>query len=345
MKQTKFLLNFILAITILAAVQGCRNDDDGGPESVPEVPRPEQQVIDDSLLVDYFGRHYYNSADFGDQNPNPSMNDVIITELLEGETVPDGHTLLSDPNVLETKETFIAETNYKYYILRINQGGGEKQPESTDDVSVIYEGKTMDDDNVFDSAVNPIVIDLVGAIFGWSRIIPTFNTAEAYMLNPDGTATYTNASVGVMFIPSGLAYYSLGSTGIGPYKNLTFKFEMYQTETNDHDGDGIPSYDEDVDGDGYVYNDDTNGDSLPDYLDPDDDGDLLFTIDELEHFTDVVNEGESLPELEENEYELSRKEEDGVITRVRVRIVFTNVIADYLNVDVVEKHSPDDEED
>ena len=84
MKQTNFLLNFILAISVLTALQGCKNDDEG-PISVPEVPRPEQQVIDDSLIVDYFGRHYYNSGDFGDHNPNPTMNEIVITELLEGE--------------------------------------------------------------------------------------------------------------------------------------------------------------------------------------------------------------------------------------------------------------------
>ena len=48
----------------------------------------------------------------------------------------------------------------------------------------------------------------------------------------------------------------------------------------DSDGDGIYDIYEDVDGDGDITNDDTDGDGIPNYLDPDDDGDGILTIDE-----------------------------------------------------------------
>ncbi|MEY8847508.1 hypothetical protein AB9K26_01735 [Psychroserpens sp. XS_ASV72] len=48
----------------------------------------------------------------------------------------------------------------------------------------------------------------------------------------------------------------------------------------DSDGDGILDIDEDVNGDGNLDNDDTDGDGIPNYLDEDDDGDGVNTADE-----------------------------------------------------------------
>jgi hypothetical protein len=43
------------------------------------------------------------------------------------------------------------------------------------------------------------------------RNIPLFKTGDTPIANADGTVTYNNFGAGVMFIPSGLAYYSTGS--------------------------------------------------------------------------------------------------------------------------------------
>ncbi len=49
----------------------------------------------------------------------------------------------------------------------------------------------------------------------------------------------------------------------------------------DNDGDGIPTMDEDLNGDGYPGNDDTDNDGIPNYLDSDDDNDWVETSDEI----------------------------------------------------------------
>jgi hypothetical protein len=48
----------------------------------------------------------------------------------------------------------------------------------------------------------------------------------------------------------------------------------------DDDADGVPNFFEDFNGDGDLTNDDTDGDTIPNYLDDDDDGDGVLTIDE-----------------------------------------------------------------
>ncbi len=52
----------------------------------------------------------------------------------------------------------------------------------------------------------------------------------------------------------------------------------------DDDGDGVTTEDEDVDGDNDPTNDDTDGDGIPNYLDTDDDGDGIVTA--LENLSD-----------------------------------------------------------
>ena len=50
------------------------------------------------------------------------------------------------------------------------------------------------------------------------------------------------------------------------------------------DNDGIPAEFEDLNGDGDLTNDDTDGDGLPNYLDPDDDNDNVPTASEMVNF-------------------------------------------------------------
>lgn len=49
----------------------------------------------------------------------------------------------------------------------------------------------------------------------------------------------------------------------------------------DEDNDGVETAAEDLNGDGFPGNDDTDNDGIPNYLDPDDDNDLVLTADEI----------------------------------------------------------------
>ena len=103
---------------------------------------------------------------------------------------------------------------------------------------------------------------------------------------------------------------------------------------NDHDEDGIPSHIEDLDGDENPFNDDTDADDIPNFLDLDDDGDGVLTINELQKTTYTVdtNMGEQEPVLAAGEYERSRTVSNGIITIKTVKTVDsdTNGVADYL---------------
>ncbi len=327
----KFRYYLLALLGVSLMFNACnKSDDDDTPDPVDVADRGEQQIIDNDSIVGYLETHYYNSGDFVG-NPNPSMNDLVITELMDGETVPADHTLLMD--AVETKTTVFSETDYQYYVLNLNEGPGDT-PNFSDTVRLNYSGNLLDE-SVFDNSVNPVDFDLTSLIRGWALAIPEFKTAESFVENGDGTVSYYNPGVGAMFLPSGLGYFSGVSPGIPIYSPLIFKFELYQTRVNDHDGDGVPSYIEDVDGDLILGNDDTNDNTVADYNDPDDDGDGVPTFNELEHKEYEINNGDPDPTFGTKEFEISRSEPDGdgKITIKTVTLVDSdnNGVDDYLD--------------
>lgn len=330
-------------LCVIVAFVSC-NKDDGGLDVI-EVPirdRTEQQVIDKDSLIGYLETHYYNSSVFVG-NTNPSINDLVITELLSGESVPVDHTILID--AIEIKTTIYLDVDYEYYILRLNQGGGEAKPHFPDNIRVIFSGNLLDE-VVFDSAVTPVDFDLTNLVPGWNRVMPQFNIAESFIENEDGTTSFSSAGVGVMFLPSGLAFYVNSPPGVPLYSNVIFKFELYQSEVNDHDLDGVPSYLEDVDNDLNLGNDDTDEDGIQNFIDRDDDGDGVLTINELEpkEYTVDTNIGETEPILAEKEFEISRSESLGIITIKTVTIVDSNNdgIDDYLDENITINYNEED---
>lgn len=335
----------LLALCSMFVLSACKKDDDGGGTITPPRDRAEQQITDDAALQEYLNSHYYNAVELSNIT-DASISDIKITALAEGETeAPADHVMLAD--AVEDHDVVYAEADYVYYILRIRPGGGSESPTFADNVRLLYEGFKADG-KVFDSAPNPVTFDLTQLIPGWRKVIPQFNTALfPPQENNDGTVDYIDGGLGVMFLPSGLAYFNNATSGISAYTPIMFKFELLQTFQNDHDNDGIPSYLEDINGDGEftissvsgVSDDDTDNDNIPNYADTDDDADRLPTIEELESITYMVdtNVGETEPVLDaEVEFLVSRDDNGGVITIKTLKIVDSNNddLGDHLDKDI-----------
>ena len=278
---------FIFLFTILFIGFSCGDDGDDGLVEIEEADRTEQQVIDNDSLLGYLHTHYINTS-LLINNQDISLDDILINELPEDGELPNSseNSLLID--VVETLTTTYFDVEYEFYILKLNQGGSEDSPNFSDKVRVSYEGDLMDN-TVFDSSSTPVDFDLTSTIAGWGRVLPEFNNAEDFIINSDGTVAYNNPGIGIMFLPSGLGYYSAAAGSVPVYSNLIFKFKIYQSEVNDHDFDNVPSHLEDLDGDFDLTDDNSDDDSFADFVDSDDDNDGTLTIDEdLEPDTDLT---------------------------------------------------------
>ena len=278
---------YILLIAILFVGFSCGDDDDDGIVDIPEADRTEQQAIDNDSLMSYLQSHYVDES-LLTNNSTILFNEIQINQLPDDGELPnpDQNSLLI--NLVETFTTTYFDVEYEYYILKINQGGSENSPNFSDKVRVSYEGSLMDY-TVFDSSSTPVDFDLTSTIAGWGRVLPEFNIAEDFIINSDGTVTYNNPGIGIMFLPSGLGYYSAAAGSVPVYSNLIFKFKVFQSELNDHDFDNVPSHLEDLDGDYDLTNDNSDDDSFADFVDSDDDNDGTLTIDEdLEPDSDLT---------------------------------------------------------
>jgi len=186
------------------------------------------------------------------------------------------------------------------YYLSARNGEG-LSPTVADSVLVRYEGNTLDG-QVFDGVSNYVWQQLPSFLRGYQIALSAWHagTEDQLVQNPDGTSRYANAGVGLMVMPSGLGYFNSSSGSIPAYSSLMFKVELGQViEDTDADGDGIPSILEDLNGNNYLYDDNTDQKQeesgfgavlIPNFLDSDDDVDGTRTRDEI-----VINEAGSIP--------------------------------------------------
>jgi hypothetical protein len=291
---------FCVVLVGIGLLSGCGEDDGIDIEIVPPRDLAEVAIENDAEIREYLQSHFYNYEEF--ENPPAGFDFKIVVDTLAGEnagkiplidqvesieiTVTSGELGLEDqPDVDHTL----------YYLIA--REGMDESPSVADSSFVTYRG-TLLDDRDFDGSFNqPIWFDLariqgpLQGARGFTEGMPFFKASGGITSNPDGTVTSIDGGVGMIVMPSGLGYFNAAPTNAIPnYSSLIFFIELFTIEETDHDEDGIPSIMEDLDGDGYLYNDNTNeeqeretigGVLRVNFLDPDDDGDEVPTRDEI----------------------------------------------------------------
>jgi len=312
----KAIVVLFLGVTLVS----CSNSDSSAE---PLRDYKTQRDTDMTNIEEFMKSHYMTVVN----NPGGTDDQDVSFTL-----IPAGGTQVSIWNQtdypLQTRYVNVTQNDeqvtYKIYYLKLREGSGtnSKSPCNVDKVFAAYRGEYIykKTDATVDPAVTsylstqfqerkfPIDIDLSTAIRGWAEIFPQFKTGS-YASNLDGTVSYFDFGAGVLFIPSGLAYYSTSTGGIPSYSPLVFSFKLCEISRLDQDGDGVPSYLEDIGtantdefgvvtivpniADGYVNfvatgldnADDTDGDDRPDYYDVDDDADGTLTKYEVKNPT------------------------------------------------------------
>lgn len=265
----KSLIKIVLVLSLFTGFYSCQNDDSSS--ATPDRPYEEVYLEDIAEIEDFLDTHYVTvDAEYN----------TTFTQIPDGGT----QTPISAMPELDFKEVELHDITYKVYYLNLREGSGENITR-VDSSFVSYKGfsftKTTVDavdtytQTVFDSKQNPVWLSLDEVIRGWAEIIPRFKTGT-FSSQVDGTISFDNFGAGVIFIPSGLAYFSSGTLTIPSYSPLIFNFKLHNLRRRDHDRDGIlsmneygPNFDEDAI--------DTDSDERPDYIDVDDDADGVLT--------------------------------------------------------------------
>ena len=321
--MNKFKYYFILLITTVSLFS-CSKDD--AAEIEPPRDYAEQLATDLTDIEEYLKNYSITVTShpgFADDQ------DVTFTKIPTGGTQPSIYSYLNSttfPKLL-SKEVKLHDITYTMYYLVLREGVGEK-PSNVDGVLSAYRGDYLSRQKVaevetltatfFEESKNPQqFFNLTSTITGWGETFPEFKTGT-YSSNADGTVSYNDFGAGIMFLPSGLGYYDSGSASIPAYAPLVFSFKLFAISRIDSDGDGIMNFQEDLNGDGYLYNysntinyptppadairyaDDTDKDGIPNFLDTDDDADGVSTKTEITGANGVLIPFADIPSCDGN---------------------------------------------
>jgi FKBP-type peptidyl-prolyl cis-trans isomerase FkpA len=181
---------------------------------------------------------------------------------------------------LRTDSEIDDKVNYKVYYLILNEGEGAS-PTTIDSTFTAYKGQTLDKktfdiNNNYTWSSYPNVENVTSSISGYRQFTSLLKAANK---NSDGS--FGKSGSGVVFIPSGLAYYNRSETNIPEYSPLIFRIRLKTFKERDHDLDGILSKEEYNFAASNPFSQDTDGDKIPDFFDGDDDGDGTTTKKEV----------------------------------------------------------------
>jgi FKBP-type peptidyl-prolyl cis-trans isomerase FkpA len=325
--MSKIKFYFILLIATITIIS-CNNNDDNDVSITPPKPYGEQYDIDIVAIEDYLKTNYI--SEIVNHPGFPDDQDVTIKKITDAASQPSLWSYLDSPALprLTSRNVSLHNITYKVYTLVIREGvkggispSGGEYPCNLDGVFAGYKG-TLLDGTVFDSSNNGQVqynLDGVshdggaGVIRGWSEGFPQFKTGWLSS-NIDGTVRYSDFGVGVMFLPSGMGYYNDVKTSIPAYSPLVFSIKLYAIKRFDHDADGIPSYQEDLNEDRYMNTfvtgvanpDDTDGDGIPNFNDFDDDGDNYATRGEIKDAKGEYYSFDKIPDCSGNQVKSDR---------------------------------------
>lgn len=281
----------------------------------------EQEPVNftDSTLVTFKGSLLTPLSD-GDQDRIPDFADIDI-EANQFDADGDGDIDQNDLVLIDTDGDGIIDS----------------EDADIDGVSGTDEG-VVDVDNdgiidnsmgVFDNAISPIWFDLTATIDGFQQGIDgSFRPSSGFEVNADGTSTFEDDfGIGAIFIPSGLGFFSSPppDSGIPLFSNLIFTFNVLQRRITDHDGDGVISIEEDLNSNNFLFDadDNTDGDMLANFVDPDDDNDAVLTrleivLDENGDFVSFIDtDGDGISDFLDDD-----DDNDGTLTVDEVIVIF-----------------------
>jgi len=285
MKIVKYWI--FAALAGVAFLVACNNDDDVDDGFIPARDRGEEAPLSQAIIREYLETHFYNYEDF--ENPPANFDFQIRFDTIAGNNA-DKTPLIDQVVTKRVQDRVKEDLFYDLYYLNAIQGEGES-PDFADVVTLSYDGIYINREEVnrpytrrFDASTLPVRFDMTAIVNGLQDALSEFNTATDIITNPDGSLSFIDYGVGAVFMPAGLGYYvnPPPTSAIPLYAQLIFTFQLYAKETGDQDEDRVVSTIEDLNMNMIEEDDDTDEDGIPNYIDPDDDGDGRPTIDEIE---------------------------------------------------------------
>lgn len=269
MTKIKYLFAFVVFAVIAYA---CDDNLNGFTNPYENVDYEALAISDNDSIVAFLSSHFYNES-----LDSLQLIDANQTSILEDSRL----------KIIETEQNSI---DHKLYVFVTEVGVTTPDKGNPTEMDSIFVNRTglqlinnsldtdpfdQGDETWWSLATTFGIPGMASTpIRGWTKGFPKLKPGENITNN--GPLMFQNTGKGFIFIPSGLAYSSINYQLGGPDnplfdKIIVFKVELLDfVKDTDHDNDGIPSIEEDANGDGDPTNDfsDSSEPNLPDYLNP-----------------------------------------------------------------------------
>jgi len=292
-------LDTFFIIILICSFISCDEDNNPFEQPLPNDLAPQYAIENDSI-IEFMKTHYYNYSDFENMGPYDEV-ELIIDSIDEENSDKISIFNLVNSFDIELKDSNDESVMHKIYYKILREGTGDN-PTVADSVFISYKGMLLDN-RLFDQRKYPIWLDGIGLVRGFQETLPKINKGDV-LVNSDGTYDFHNYGIAMTIFPSGLGYYDNASVSIPAYSPLVFQINLMTINSTDHDNDGVPSIDEDLNGDHNFNNDDTDGDGSPNYFDSDDDNDGIPTKEEYDTNNDGIpddSDGDGIPDYLDSE--------------------------------------------
>ncbi len=292
-----FIKSYAPLLSLIALLSSCDSNNNSIQTTVELRDYAEQFAKDDALLVEYLTTHFYNYEDFVGAGEEEI---TIVIDTIAGDNANKTQMINQVQQIsVPVTDTEGVEIDHTLYYLIVKQGSRlEDRPSIVDSVYLTYTG-TLLDGTVFDRRISaPIWFDNIAVISGFRHGLQFFAPGTS-IRSEDGIYTFLNKGQGIILMPSGIGYFGSSLGSLPEYSPLVFNVGIITTKQNDHDLDGVLSVNEDPDGDGNPFNDDTDNDGIANFSDTDDDGDGILTSLELDVDGDGViddSDGDGIPD-------------------------------------------------
>lgn len=240
---------------VFVIIWSCKKDDGPSVEVVPPRLLSEVTLENDASIKSYLETHFYNYEEF--DNPGADFDFRIKIDTIAGENAdktPLIEQMLQQVIKVSSADLNLADADEKdvehiLYSLVTRQGVGN-QATVKDSVFLNYQGRRLDG-TVFDSRLgSPVWFDLPGtynpntqvsvspSITGFRQGIANFKAGGEIVENEDGTFQVMGSGIGLIVMPSGLAYFQ--GTQIGPaYSPILFEVNLLVAKTKENEEDNI----------------------------------------------------------------------------------------------------------
>jgi hypothetical protein len=242
-------------------------------------PVPDYSVCDDFSNdgVETFDLSIFDSTVLGNQNPN----DFIVSYHLSQAGA------ISNTDVVTNPSSFTNTVNPQTIFTKVTDATGSWDQHLFDlIISYAPIGVSLTTFEVCDANLDGFeVFDLAtkdAEIINGQTTIGAINTIISYHENLTDALNNTNALTQLYsnITPNNQTVFVRVENSSNSVCFDVSSLELVALDCTDSDSDGVIDLHEDINSNGILTDDDTDMDSIPNYLDPDDDGDGVLTIDE-----------------------------------------------------------------